>query len=274
MLHKKITFIGAGNMAASIISGLVKGGYPSDCICASEPNIANTQRLTDLYAVKASQDNTQSANWAEVIVLAVKPQLMAVVCQALVEEGVDFTNKLVISIAAGVSVQRLQSLLGADTAIIRTMPNTPSLLQKGMTGLFASTQVSEAEKTFSGELMSAVGEVLWVEDEVMINAIIAAAGSAPAYFFMFMEAMQTKAMELGFSEQQARLLVQQSALGSAEMVKHNSDLSIAKLRENVTSKGGTTAEAVRTFNDLALDDTVAKAMQAAVDRAAEMEKLF
>lgn len=274
MIHKKITFIGAGNMAGSIISGLVKDGYPTELICASDPASENTQKLNHLYNIKQSQDNKESADWAEVIVLAVKPQIMGVVCQSLAEQKIDFSNKLVISIAAGISVQRLHSLLGENTPVIRTMPNTPALLQKGMTGLFASPQVTAEGKQFAGDLMNAVGETVWVIDESMINAIIAASGSAPAYFFLFMEAMQNKAMEMGLNEQQARLLVQQSALGSSEMVKQNPDLSIAKLRENVTSKGGTTAEALRTFYELDLNETVAKAMQAAADRGAEMEKLF
>ena len=274
MLHKKITFIGAGNMAGSIISGLVKDGYPADFICASDPCLENTQKLTQQYAILGSQNNSEAVANSDVIVLAVKPQMMAKVCQTLADQGADFTNKLVISIAAGISVQRLQSLLGENTAVIRTMPNTPALLQKGMTGLFASKQVKEADKNFAGELMACVGETVWVKDESMINAIIAASGSAPAYFFLFMEAMQAKAIEMGFDEEQARLLVLQSALGSAEMVKQNPDIALSTLRENVTSKGGTTAEALRTFNDLTLTDTVAKAMQAAADRGAEMEALF
>jgi len=274
MQHRKITFIGAGNMAGSIISGLVKDGYPADYICASAPSLANTQKLAQQYAIKISQDNVQAVNNSDVIVLGVKPQIMADVCQALAQQDCDFSNKLVISIAAGISVQRLQSLLGDDTAIIRTMPNTPSLLQKGMTGLFASKQVNKEDKQFANELMSAVGETVWVENESMINAIIAASGSAPAYFFLFMEAMQNKAMEMGFSKEQARLLVLQSALGSAEMVKQNADIELATLRNNVTSKGGTTAQAISTFEQLGLSETVAKAMQAAADRGAEMEKLF
>ncbi|MEG3755934.1 pyrroline-5-carboxylate reductase [Psychromonas arctica] len=274
MQDKKITFIGAGNMAGSIINGLVKGGYPANLICASAPSLTNTQKLADELAITASQDNNQSASWADVIVLGVKPQMMADVCQSLVDGGVDFTNKLVISIAAGVSVTRFQSVLGENTAVIRTMPNTPSLLQKGMTGLFASQQVSPQDKDFASELMTAVGEIVWVENESEINGVIAAAGSAPAYFFLFMESMQKKAMEMGFSKEDARLLVQQSAIGSAEMVKQNAHLDLETLRNNVISKGGTTAEAIRTFNELDLPEIVGKAMQAASDRGAEMEKLF
>ncbi len=274
MQHKKITFIGAGNMAGSIINGLVKGGYPAELICASAPSLTNTQKLVTALSITSSQDNKQSAQWADVIVLGVKPQMMADVCQALVDDGVDLSNKLIISIAAGVSVSRFQSILGKETAVIRTMPNTPSLLQKGMTGLFASKQATEQDKHFAGELMSAVGEIVWVEQESQINAVIAAAGSAPAYFFLFMESMQKKAIEMGFSEADARLLVQQSAIGSAEMVKQNQHLDLTTLRNNVISKGGTTAEAVRTFNEQGLPEIVAKAMQAASDRGEEMEKLF
>lgn len=274
MLHKKITFIGAGNMASSIISGLIKDGYPSDAICASEPNVDATDKLVQQFSINSSQNNTKSSQWAEVIVLAVKPQIMALVCQALADDGVDFSNKLVISIAAGVSVRRLQSLLGENTPVIRTMPNTPSLLQQGMTGLFASAQVNAENKDFAGQLMQAVGEILWVNEESMIDAVTATSGSGPAYFFLFMEAMHNKAQEMGFSDEQARQLVLQTALGSAEMVKHNPQISIATLRENVTSKGGTTAAALNTFNDSGLTEIVAKAMQAASDRGAEMESLF
>ena len=274
MLHKKITFIGAGNMATSIISGLIKDGYPSDAICASEPNAQATDKLVQQHSINGSQDNVASANWAEVIVLAVKPQIMANVCQALADAGVDFSNKLVISIAAGISVQRLQSLLGENTPVIRTMPNTPALLQKGMAGLFASEQVNDENKGFAEQLMQAVGEILWVDQEAMIDAVTATSGSGPAYFFLFMEAMHAKATQMGFTDEQAKQLVLQTALGSAEMVAKNPDISIATLRQNVTSKGGTTAAALDTFNDLALTETVAKAMQAASDRGAEMQTLF
>ncbi|MEI6897658.1 MAG: pyrroline-5-carboxylate reductase [Psychromonas sp.] len=274
MLHKKITFIGAGNMATSIISGLIKGGYASDAICASEPNTDATNKLIKAFAIKGSQDNVASAIWAEVIVLAVKPQIMGIVCQALTDAGVDFKDKLVISIAAGISVQRLQSLLGENTPVIRTMPNTPALLQKGMAGLFASQQVNAENKLFAADLMQAVGDIIWVDEESMIDAVTATSGSGPAYFFLFMEAMHAKAQEMGFTDEQAKQLVLQTALGSVAMVANNPEMSLATLRENVTSKGGTTAAALDIFNELGLTQTVAKAMQAASDRGAEMQSLF
>jgi pyrroline-5-carboxylate reductase len=197
---------------------------------------------------------------------------MPQVCQQIADNNADLSSKLFISIAAGIPIQLLQNILGDNCTIIRTMPNTPSLVQKGMTGLFSPIQTSNNDKQFAEQLMQAVGETLWVEKESMINAIIAASGSAPAYFFLFLEAMQNKAIEMGFDEQQARLLVLQSALGSAEMVKQNPNISLATLRQNVTSKGGTTEQAVKTFIENGLTETVAKAMQAASDKGAAMEK--
>jgi len=272
MQNKKISFIGAGNMASSIIIGLVNHGYDPHLICACAPSKSNTQKLTDSLNVEISDNNEASANWADVIVLGVKPQMMPKVCQQIADSGVDLSSKLFISIAAGIPIQLLQNILGDNCTIIRTMPNTPSLVQKGMTGLFAPIQASNDDKQFAEQLMQAVGETLWVEKEAMINAIIAASGSAPAYFFLFLEAMQNKAIEMGFDEQQARLLVLQSALGSAEMVKQNPNISLPTLRQNVTSKGGTTEQAVKALIENELAETIAKAMQAASDKGDAMEK--
>ena len=272
MEHKQITFIGAGNMARSIIAGLVASGYPADMITATDPNQEQRDLLAGKYGINTSADNSAAAATADVVVLAVKPQLMQVVCEGM--SGVDFSDKLLISIAAGVSVARLNELLQCQLKLVRVMPNTPALVGKGMSGLFAAETVTDADRNFAGSLMEAVGAVCWVEQESGINNVIAAAGSAPAYFFLFMEAMQQEAIAQGFDKETARLLVQQSALGAAEMVVANPDTELSTLREQVTSKGGTTAEALRTFNEHQLSAIVAKAMQAAVTRAEEMEKLF
>lgn len=206
------------------------------------------------------------------VVLAVKPQDMATLLSSM--QDVDWSNKLVVSIAAGISVARLSEMAGAPLKLVRVMPNTPSLVSEGMSGLYAPNSVSEDDRTFAGELLQAVGKVCWVSEEAGINAVIAAAGSAPAYFFRFMEAMQAEAERQGFDKATARLLVQQSALGAAKMVVANPDIELATLREQVTSKGGTTAEALNVFNNNQLSETVAEAMQAAVRRAEEMETLF
>ncbi|MCG9680074.1 pyrroline-5-carboxylate reductase [Vibrio sp. Isolate24] len=272
MEHKNIAFIGAGNMVKAIVSGLVSGGYPAEMITATAPSETRRLPLEKDFAIKTTSDNLAAASEADVIVLSVKPQMMAEVCKPL--QSIDWSGKLVISIAAGISSQRLCEMLKHNLNIVRVMPNTPSQLGLGMSGLYAPSNVSEQDKAFAAELMESCGKVCWVEQESGINNIIAAAGSAPAYFFRFMEAMQAEAIAQGFDKETARLLVQQSALGAASMVVGNPETELSTLRENVTSKGGTTAEALRTFNEHQLSDIVAKAMQAAVARAEEMEKLF
>lgn len=274
MQHRNITFIGAGNMARAIIAGLIAGGYPAQMISVCAPSGKNRDALAAEFGVISTDDNIAAAQKAEVVVLAVKPQLMATVCQPL-QENIDFTGKLVLSIAAGVQVERFYALLGNKKLnLVRIMPNTPSLVGKGMSGLYAPEQVSIADRDFTASLMSSVGKVCWVNDESGINSVIAAAGSAPAYFFLFMEAMQQETERLGFDSETARLLVQQAASGATALVEANPQLPLATLREQVTSKGGTTAEAIRVFNEQHLTETVASAMQAAIARAKEMEKLF
>jgi pyrroline-5-carboxylate reductase len=273
MEHRKIAFIGAGNMSKSIIKGLLEHGYPPTLITASNPSSGKLLQLKEQYGINTTQDNLQALLVAEVIVLAVKPQLMEVVCAELALAK-DLNNKLFISIAAGITVERLQQMLGANYALIRTMPNTPSALGKGMTGLFATQSISATDKDFAGDLMHQVGEITWLESEPMIDAVIAAAGSSPAYFFAFLEAMQTEAEHQGFDHKTARLLVQQAMLGAAAMVCDNPQLEISELRAQVTSKGGTTAKAVEQLQHGDLDALVAKAMRAAVRRAKEMSELF
>ncbi len=270
--HRKIAFIGAGNMARSIIAGLVESGYPAQNITATAPSPDRRDALAQEYGIQSTSENLQAAEQADVLVLSVKPQIMEQVLAPFAE--LDLSSKLVISIAAGITVPRLAEMLGTPADIIRVMPNTPSLLGLGMSGLYAPESVSDSDKLYAGQLMEAVGKVCWVEQESGINNIIAAAGSSPAYFFLFMEAMQKEAQAQGFSEETARELVQQSALGAAQMVVANPQLDLETLRAQVTSKGGTTAQAIETFKDHKLPDTVSAAMRAAIKRAEEMESLF
>lgn len=270
MQHKKIAFIGAGNMAFAIISGLIKSGYPANQIIAR--NKSNETRRSQLRAMGVQVDlsNLDAVTQADVVILAVKPQMMAEVCGEFAQ--VDFRAKWVISVAAGISVARLEQLLPTATNIVRTMPNTPSLIGEGIAGLFAKKSVEPAACQFAEQLLSAVGKCYWVETEAEINQIIAITGSSPAYFFKFMEAMQEAAIKMGFSEQDARYLVQSAALGAAKMVVENPEVTLATLRENVTSKGGTTAQALAVFEQRELNATVEQAMNAAIKRAEEMEK--
>ena len=273
MEHRNIAFIGAGNMTRSIIAGLTKNDYPASCIFASNPSLPKLNALQSDYGIHITQDNQHAVQQAAVIVLAVKPQLMEQVCADLATY-LNLEGKLFISIAAGINTLRLQQMLGGDYSLIRTMPNTPSSLGFGMTGLYAGEAISQADKNFAGDLMQKVGEITWVESENMLDGVIAAAGSSPAYFFAFLEAMQAEAERQGFDRQTARLLVQQAMRGAAEMVCHNPGLELSELRAQVTSKGGTTAKAVEHLQQNGLDHLVAQAMQAAVRRAQEMSQSF
>ena len=273
MQHRKIAFIGAGNMSKSIISGLVKNGYPASSIFASNPSRPKLDELHNTLSIQISQSNAEVVAQCDVIVLAVKPQLMEQMCSDLAASN-TLDGKLFISIAAGLPVKRLQEMLQGQDKVIRTMPNTPSALGKGMTGLFAPENISTADKEYAGQLLKHVGEIAWVNEESLIDSVIAAAGSSPAYFFAFLEAMQQEAERQGIDHDTARLLVQQAMLGAAEMVCHNPQLEISELRAQVTSKGGTTAKALESFAAHNLSDIVAKSMQAAVARAQEMARTF
>lgn len=271
MQPKRITFIGGGNMAQAIVFGLLKQNYPADKITVCDPN----QEKRDLFAqrgVQVAEDNISAVKGAEVVLLAVKPQVIAQVCHAL--SAVDFSAKLVISIAAAISVSRLTALLPSANQIVRVMPNTPALVSCGMAGLYAPASVSVEYKQLAENLLNAVGETCWVENEDQMHAVTAASGSSPAYFFLFMEAMQKALLDMELDETTARHLVQQSALGAAKMVIENPQLDLATLRQNVTSKGGTTAAAIHIFQQHELMETVQQAMQACVARSQEMETLF
>ncbi|MER2493606.1 pyrroline-5-carboxylate reductase [Catenovulum sediminis] len=274
MQNRSIAFIGAGNMTTSIISGLISSGYCAQNIWASNRSAEKLTNLKNQFSINTTQDNDTAIAAADVVVLAVKPQGMQEMLEAVKLPKVQLENKLFISIAAGIPLQRLNQMLGFPAKIIRTMPNTPSLLGLGLTGIYAPDNISTEDKTYTESLMSAVGKSIWVDSEEGIDKIIGVAGSAPAYFFLFMECIAKEAEQLGFSPVQAREIVQQVALGSASMVCKNASTEIATLRENVTSKGGTTAAALASFNDSKLDEITHKAIQAAIARSREMAKLF
>jgi len=273
MQIRKLCFIGAGNMPRSIISGLVKNGYEASSIIASNPSTPKLEALEADFSINVTQSNEDAANAADVIVLSVKPQLMEAMCAELIKT-VTLGDKLVVSIAAGITTARLTEMLGGHKNIVRTMPNTPSALGLGMTGLFATADVSQLDQEFSTLVMSQIGKTLWVKHENDINTVIAAAGSSPAYFFLFAQAMQDEAIAMGIEKDDARLLVQQAMIGSAEMIANNPSLELSELRAQVTSKGGTTFAAIECFQQHKLEEIVSKSMQAAVARANNMAKEF
>jgi pyrroline-5-carboxylate reductase len=252
---------------------LVANGYAPENIMASNPSSAKLKQLQESLGINTTQNNAQAIDFAEVVVLSVKPQLMQVVCEAFLQDT-SLDNKLVISIAAGITSARLSEMLGGHEQVVRVMPNTPSSLGKGMSGIYASSAVNKADAEFTAFMMDHVGDTLIVNKEDDINTVIAAAGSSPAYFFLIAQAMQEEAQNMGLSAQDARKLVQQAMLGSAHMIIENPDTPIETLRTNVMSKGGTTAQAVESLQNDNLAHILSKAMQAAVTRAVQMAKEF
>lgn len=274
MNNLKIAFIGGGNMARSLISGLIKAGYDSNLISVSNRSEGKLIALNKDFGIKTSLDNYEIAKDADVIVLAVKPQFMAEMLNQLTAKINNYGNRLIISLAAGVTVERLTGLLNGHKKIVRLMPNTPALIGYGVTGTFAAPDVNAEEKEFTNRILTAVGKVVWVEKESDINTVTAASGSSPAYFFLFMQYLIEHTKEMGLSEDQARTLVVETALGAAQMAIKNADVSLETLRAQVTSKGGTTFAAISKFEELNLKDSVSAAMDACVARAEEMQKLF
>jgi len=267
-----IAFIGGGNMASSLIGGLVADGYDPGHILVSDPQ---HQRLADLaarFSVRSAADNIDAAGRAEVVVLAVKPQALKPVCAEL-RGTVQEKRPLLISIAAGVRESFVQEWLGGDLPLVRTMPNTPAMIQAGATVLHAGPGVDGDQRNLAESILRAVGLTLWVADEKELDAVTALSGSGPAYFFLVMEAMEEAAVELGLDQETARLLTIQTALGAARMAMESRDAP-AILRERVTSPGGTTERALEIFHDGDLRELFRIALAGARDRSEELSKLL
>lgn len=263
-----LAFIGAGNMAQAIMGGLLAQGYPADRIWGTGRDQAKLDDLRQRLGIRVTTDNNAAAAAAEVLVLAVKPQVMQAVVRSLAEQ-VQRSRPLVISIAAGISGTSLEGWLGAEVALVRCMPNTPSLVQTGASGLYANAQVTALQRVQAEQMLAAVGIALWVDSEALIDAVTAVSGSGPAYYFMLMEAMIAAGEAQGLSREISTQLTLQTALGAAKMALA-SDLEPAELRRRVTSPKGTTEQAVLRFQQGGLAELVAEAMTACADRGRVM----
>jgi len=263
-----IAFIGAGNMAGALIAGLIADGTPPEQLVASDPSLEKCRALGAATGIRTLQDNREAAALGDIVVLAVKPQILRQVAGELAEQMQD-RRPLVISIAAGVRCESLQNWLGGDIALVRTMPNTPAMIQSGATVLFATPLVSDPQRGQAESLMRSVGLTQWVTDEALMDAVTALSGSGPAYYFLIMEAMETAARELGLSAETAHLLTLQTALGAARMALESSDPPEV-LRARVTSPGGTTERAVRALEEGGVRDLFRNALEAARDRSVEL----
>jgi pyrroline-5-carboxylate reductase len=270
MKTNKIGFIGGGNMASSLMSGLIASGHPAEQLWVSDVNPDTLSHLAATLNVHTSTNNDDVINAVDVIVLAVKPQVLAEVAKnaaSLIQQK----KSLIVSIAAGISQHSLSQWLGAEVAIVRCMPNTPALVLTGATALHANSNVTSEQRDLAETILRAVGIALWVEDEGELDAVTAVSGSGPAYYFLLMEAMEKTALELGLSAETARLLVQQTALGAAKIALESNE-SPEQLRKRVTSPNGTTHQAIETFEQGGFTELVSKALHAARDRSIEMSK--
>lgn len=267
MTNTAITFIGAGNMARSLIGGLLEESSQYR-IAAADPDAAQRARLAAAFEIPVSDDNASAADGADVVVLAVKPNVVRPACLSL-RTQLASQRPLLVSVAAGVRETDMSRWLAYDAAVVRCMPNTPALVRSGASALYANAHVSDAQRDCAESLLRAVGTIVWVEEESTLDAVTALSGSGPAYFFAVMEAMEQAAEALGLGAEQARLLTLETALGAAKMALESGD-SPAQLRANVTSKGGTTQAALKVFRQRDLVGTFAQAMAAARARAQEI----
>jgi len=267
-----ISFIGGGNMCSSLVGGLIADGYDPERIRVSDPGEETLASLRARFGVHTTRDNREAAAGAGVVVLAVKPQILPKVAAELAP-AVQEHGTLVVSIAAGIRTTDLQRWLGAEAALVRTMPNTPALVKSGATALFATAAVTAAQRDRAESVLRAVGLTLWLENEEQMDAVTALSGSGPAYFFLVMEAMQGAAQAIGLPERTARLLTLQTAFGAAKMALE-SDEEPSLLRQRVTSPGGTTERALNVLEEGNLRELFRDALTAARDRSRELAAIL
>jgi len=268
----RIAFIGGGHMTTSLVGGLrARGTDPGDLV-VSDPVATQRERLESDFAVSTTPDNAAAVRAADLVVLAVKPQDMAEAAQGIARE-LATRRRIVVSIAAGIRVANLLQWLGGDTPVVRTMPNRPALIGAGITAACAGPGVDDADRAAVERVLSTVGPLVWLDDESQMDVVTAVSGSGPAYFFLLVEALEEAGAALGLSREIARKLAAHTALGAGRMLTESPDPP-ARLREQVTSKGGTTAAALAVLERAGLRDIFAEAIAAATRRSAELAAQF
>ena len=263
--NKKISFIGGGNMAQALISGLLGCGVKPEMITVSDPNADIRQQISakGITTVDSMSDPTVAVTDADVVVLAVKPQVM----KTVVSQFADVLDtQLIISVAAGLSTDMVSTMLGGYRPIVRAMPNTPAMIQMGATGLYSTDDTTHEQKQLATAVLEASGLVMWVDNEEQMHAVTAVSGSAPAYIFYFIEAMIDGPVALGLDKEQASALAMQTALGAAKMAISSDDVP-AELRRKVTSPNGTTQAAIESMQRNEIGRQIGEAMQACYRRS-------
>ena len=272
MKQARLAFLGCGNMGRSLIGGLIANGYPENLIVGADPSPEQRQLTGRLFNIDLFESSESAVADADVIVLAVKPQVLLETAREI-SPGFKAESTLVLSVAAGVQLSAINAALGGGAAIVRVMPNTPALIQAGAAGLFANERVSDDQKELAEAIMRSVGVTVWLRDEESIDTVTALSGSGPAYFFLQMEAMEKAAIKLGLEPENARLLTLETALGAAKMALE-SDFDPAELRRQVTSPGGTTEKALQVLTDGGYLELFENALRGARDRSQELAETF
>ncbi len=267
-----IAIIGAGNMGGSLLTGLMTNRFPPEQLWIADPDTEKLHVLKQQFTIQTTQHNDEALQYADVVILAVKPQIMHAVIESIAPV-IRQKNPLVISVAAGIREAHLQNGLGGNAAIVRCMPNTPALIGAGASALYANDFVTAKQHALAESILRAVGKVVWLDHENEMDAVTALSGSGPAYFFLVMEALQAAGEKLGLSSETARLLTLQTAFGAARMALESSE-SATTLRQRVTSKGGTTEAAIHVLEQEKIRDTFKKAVDAACTRSKELAELL
>jgi len=264
----RITFIGGGNMARSLIGGLVRAGTRGTDIAVAEPNANLRTALAHDFGIATFDSGSDAAQGVDAIVFAVKPQVMKTVCASL-RDIVQAHKPLVVSIAAGIRIDQIDAWLGGDVAVVRAMPNTPALIGAGAAGLVANVRTDARQRELAQRILDAAGLAVWITDEALMDTVTALSGSGPAYFFLLVEALEDAAVAQGMPREAARALVTQTCLGAGRMLREEGEAP-AELRRRVTSPNGTTQAAVESFEADGLRAVAARAIAAATKRGQEL----
>lgn len=267
-----IAIVGAGNMGASLLTGLIANGFPSEQLWITDTESEKLQLLAQKFNVHTTTQNEEAIKQADVLILAVKPQIMHGLVQAIAPL-IQQKKPLIISVAAGIREEHLQKWLGGNIAIVRCMPNTPALIRAGATALYANRFVNAKQHELAESILRAVSMIVWLKNENEMDAVTALSGSGPAYFFLVIEALQAAGEKMGLSSETARLLTLQTAYGAARMALESND-SVENLRHHVTSKGGTTEAAICVLENEKIRELFHKALHAACSRSKEIAALF
>ena len=267
----KVAFVGGGSMAKAILSGLIFSGHSPKHIMVCTPTAKNRAEIAENFQVLVEHDNIKAVLFADIIILAVKPNMIASVCAELRDESAlqDHPN-ILVSVAAGINSEQVR-LSSGNSRVVCAMPNLPAAVGQGLTGLYADESTAKSDITLVNSLMSAVGETMWINNPHHMPSIVAAAGSSPAYFYLFMEAMEKSAIAQGLPAHQAHEAVMQSALGAVSLAKQTGT-SFSQLRGQVTSPKGTTEQAIKTFLQRDIEGIVGEAMIKVANRSRELEQ--